>query len=133
LPKVKIDGVNLYYEIHGDGFPLLLIQGLSENVYWWDTPVIDELSKHLKTVIYDNRGVGRSDALEGDLTIEIMAADALGLMDALNINQAHILGHSMGGMIAQEIALKFPERVKKLVLCSTSCGGSKAAMSSLET
>ena len=110
-----------------------MIQGLSENVYWWDTPMIDELSKHLKTVIFDNRGVGRSDALEGDLTIEIMANDALGLMDALNINQAHILGHSMGGMIAQEIALKFPERVKKLILCSTSCGGSKAELPSMET
>ncbi len=120
MPKVKVDGVNLYYEIHGDGFPLLMIQGLSENVYSWDSPVIDGLSKHLKTVIFDNRGVGRSDDLVGDLTIESMAADALGLMDALNISQAHILGHSMGGMIAQEIALKFPERVKKLVLCSTS-------------
>jgi pimeloyl-ACP methyl ester carboxylesterase len=133
LPKIKVDGVNLYYEIHGDGFPLVMIQGLSENVYWWDQPVIDGLSKHLKTVIFDNRGVGRSDDLEGDLTIESMAADALGLMDALNINQSHILGHSMGGMIAQEIALKFPERVKKLILCSTSCGGSKAEMSSIET
>ena len=133
MPKVNVDGVNLYYEIHGDGFPLVMIQGLSENVYWWDQPVIDGLSKHLKTVIFDNRGVGRSDDLVGDLTIESMATDALGLMDALNINQAHILGHSMGGMIAQELALKFPERVKKLVLCSTSCGGSKAEMSSLET
>ncbi len=133
MPKVKVDGVNLYYEIHGDGFPLVMIQGLSENVYWWDSPVIDGLSKHLKTVIFDNRGVGRSDDLVGDLTIESMAADALGLMDALNISQAHILGHSMGGMIAQELALKFPERVKKLVLCSTSCGGSKAEPSSPET
>jgi len=133
LPKVKINGVNLYYEIHGKGFPLIMIQGLSENAYWWDTPMIDDLSKHLKTVIFDNRGVGRSDNLDGDLTIEIMAADALGLMDALNISQAHILGHSMGGMIAQELALKFPERVKKLVLCSTSCGGSKAEPSSQAT
>ncbi len=133
MPKVKVDGVNLYYEIHGDGFPLVMIQGLSENVYWWDQSVIDGLSKHLKTVIFDNRGVGRSDELEGDLTIDIMAADALGLMDVLDINQAHILGHSMGGMIAQEIALNFPERVKKLVLCSTSCGGSKAEMPSAET
>lgn len=133
MPKVKIDGVNLYYEIHGDEFPLLMIQGLSENVYWWDLPMIDELSKHFKTVIFDNRGVGRSDNLDGDLSIELMAADVLGLMDALNIAQAHILGHSLGGMIAQEMALKFPERIKKLVLCSTSCGGSKAELPSIET
>ena len=133
MPKVKVDGVNLYYEIHGDGFPLLMIQGLSENVYWWDRLMIDGISKHLKTVIFDNRGVGRSDNLDGDVSIESMATDALGLMDALNINQAHILGHSMGGMIAQELALRFPERVKKLVLCSTSCGGSKAELPSMET
>jgi len=110
-----------------------MIQGTSENVYTWDHPVIDELSKHFKTVIFDKRGVGRSDKLEGDLTVEIMAANLLGLMDALNINQAHILGHSLGGMIAQELALNNPERIKKLVLCSTTCGGSKAEMPSMAT
>ncbi len=133
MPKVKVDGVNLYYETHGDGFPLLMILGLSENVYWWDSPMINDLSKYFKTVIFDNRGVGRSDNLDGDVSIEMMCADALGLMDALNINQAHILGHSMGGMIAQELALKFPGRIKKLVLCSTSCGGSKAVLPLIET
>jgi len=70
LPKVKVDGVNFYYKIHGDGFPLLMIQGLSENVYWWDRPMIDELSKHFMTVFFDNRGVGRSDNLDGDVTIQ---------------------------------------------------------------
>ncbi len=133
MPKVKVNDANLYYEMLGDGFPLLMIQGLSENVYWWDRPMIEELAKHFKTVIFDNRGVGRSDNLDGDVSVDLMAADALGLMDALNINQAHILGHSLGGMIAQDIALKFPERVKKLVLCSTSCGGSKAELPSIET
>ena len=125
--------MDLYYEIHGEGFPLLMIQGLSENVYWWDPPLIEKLSKHFKTVIFDNRGVGRSDELEGDVSVELMASDALGLLDALNINQAHILGHSLGGMIAQEIGLKNPGRVMKLVLCSTSCGGSKAELPSINT
>ncbi|MFX1235645.1 MAG: alpha/beta fold hydrolase [Promethearchaeota archaeon] len=133
MPKVKIDSTNLYYEIHGNGFPLIMIQGLSENVFWWDIPLIDELSKRFKTILFDNRGVGRSDKLEGDLTIELMATDVVGLMDALHINQAHIVGHSMGGMIAQELSLKFPERIKKLVLYGTSCGGSKAEMPSIET
>ncbi|MHA1915420.1 MAG: alpha/beta fold hydrolase [Promethearchaeota archaeon] len=133
MPKVKVDGVNLYYEIHGDGFPLLMIQGLSENVYWWDPPMIEVLSKQFKIVLFDNRGVGRSDSLEGEVTIETMAADAVGLLDALDIKQAHILGHSMGGMIAQDLVLKFPGRVKKLVLCSTSCGGSKAELPSRDT
>ncbi|MFX1390009.1 MAG: alpha/beta fold hydrolase [Promethearchaeota archaeon] len=133
MSKVKVNDVNLYYEIHGEGFPLLMIQGLSENVYWWDKPMIEKLSKHFKTVFFDNRGVGRSDELEGEITVERMAMDALGVMDGLNIDQAHIFGHSLGGMVAQDIALKFPERVKKLVLCSTSCGGPKAEMPSIET
>ena len=110
-----------------------MIQGLSENIHTWDRPVIDELSKHFKTIIFDNRGVGRSDKLDGDLSVELMAADVLGLMNILNIKQAHILGHSLGGMIAQELALSNPERIKKLVLCSTSCGGSKAEPPSVET
>ena len=133
MPKAKVDGVNLYYEIHGDGFPLLIIGGLSEDVYWWDIPLIKKLSKHYKTIIFDNRGVGRSDQLKSDLSVELMASDTAGLMDALNINQAHILGHSLGGMIAQEMALKFPERINKLILCSTSCGGSKAELPPIKT
>ncbi|MFW9827715.1 MAG: alpha/beta fold hydrolase [Candidatus Thorarchaeota archaeon] len=133
MPKIKVDGVNLYYEVHGEGFPLLMIQGLSENVYWWDPPLIEKLSKHFMMVLFDNRGVGRSDELEGDISIELMASDALGLLDSINIDEAHILGHSLGGMVAQEIALKFPERINKLVLCSTSCGGSKAELPPIET
>ncbi|MFW9951210.1 MAG: alpha/beta fold hydrolase, partial [Candidatus Thorarchaeota archaeon] len=103
--------MNLYYEIYGDGFPLIMIQGLAENIHTWDRPVIDELSKHFKTIIFDKRGVGRSDKLDGDLSVELMAADVLGLMNVLNIKQAHILGHSLGGMIAQELALSNPERI----------------------
>lgn len=133
MPKIKVNSVSLYYEIHGDGYPLVMILGLSENAYWWDFPLIEELAKHYKVIIFDNRGVGRSDNLDGDVTIEMMAADTIGLMDALSINQAHILGHSLGGMIAQELALKFPKRIKKLVLCSTSCGGSRAELPSIET
>jgi len=134
LSEVKVKDVNLYYEVHGEGVPLLMIQGLSGNIYWyWDQPLLDELSKHFKVIIFDNRGVGRSDNLEGILSVEIMANDALGLLDALNINQSHILGHSLGGMVAQELTLKFPERVSRLVLYGTSCGGSKAELPSIET
>ena len=68
MPKAKVNGFNLYYEIHSEGFPLLMIQGLSENVYWWDAPLIEELSRSFKIIIFDNRDVGRSDRTEGDFT-----------------------------------------------------------------
>ena len=128
MPKAKVNGFNLYYEVHGEGFPFLMIQGLSENVYWWDAPLIEELSKSFKVIIFDNRDVGRSDKTEGEFTCKMMADDTVGLMDALDINKAHILGHSMGGFVAQELVLNYPERVGKLILCSSGCGGSKAPL-----
>ena len=70
MPKDKVNGVNFYYEIHSNGLSLLMVQGLSENVYWWDCPMIDRLSKHFMTVFFDNRGVGRSDNLDEDVTIQ---------------------------------------------------------------
>jgi len=123
MPKVKTNGIDIYYEIHGEGFPLIMIQGLSENVYWWDPPLINELSKNFKTILLDNRGVGRSDNPGGEISIELMAKDTIGLMDAIKIKRAYIIGHSMGGKTAMEIALSHPERVEKLILYSANCGG----------
>ena len=128
MPKAKVNSFNLYYEIHGEGFPLLMIPGLSENVYWWDAPLIEELARSFKVIVFDNRDVGRSDKTEGEFTCKMLADDTLGLMDALNIEKAHFLGHSMGGFIAQELGLNYPERVGKLILCSSGCGGSKAPL-----
>jgi pimeloyl-ACP methyl ester carboxylesterase len=113
----------MYYEIHGEGFPLVMIQGLSENVCWWDSPLIKELSKNFKTILLDNRGVGRSDNPDGEISIELMAKDTLDLMDVIKIKRAFIIGHSMGGKTAMEIALNYPERVEKLILYSANCGG----------
>jgi pimeloyl-ACP methyl ester carboxylesterase len=125
LPQAKVKDLNMYYEIHGEGFPLVLILGLSSNVYWWDSPFLEELSRSFKVIVFDNRGVGRSDDPEVDITIKTMAEDLAGLLDALIIPRAHVLGISMGGMIAQEFVLHWPERVEKLVLCATNCGGSE--------
>ncbi len=123
MPKIKVNDINIYYETHGDGFPLILIRGLSSDVYRWPPNFIAELSKHLKIILFDNRGAGRTDKPVIEYSIEMMADDTTGLMKVLNIEKAHILGYSMGGHIAQEIALKYPEKVKKLILCSTGCGG----------
>jgi len=132
MPKVKVDDIQVYHEVHGEGFPLLMITGLSANVDWWDPRLTQELSKKFKVVIFDNRGAGRTDVSNKRYTIKLFADDTADLMDALRISQAHVFGISMGGMIAQELVLNYPEKVEKLVLCSTNCGGKKAVLSSQE-
>lgn len=122
----------MYYEVHGDGFPLVMIMGLGANVDWWTSDMIEECSQHFKTIIFDNRGAGRTDKPEIDYSIKMFADDTAGLMDALNIKRAHVLGASMGGSIAQELVLNYPEKVEKLILGCSSCGGSKQIMPALD-
>ena len=107
--------------------------GLSGNLDWWDPLMAQGLSRNFKTIKFDNRGVGRTEVSDREFTIKLFADDTAGLMDALGISKAHVLGISMGGMIAQELALNYPERVEKLVLCSTGCGGERAVPASEET
>jgi pimeloyl-ACP methyl ester carboxylesterase len=109
-----------------------MIMGLGGNIDWWDPRMIQELSKKFKTVMFDNRGAGRTDISERKYTIRLFADDTASLMDALGISRAHVLGISMGGMIAQELVLNYPKKVEKLVLCSTTCGGTKSILPSEE-
>jgi pimeloyl-ACP methyl ester carboxylesterase len=132
MPKVRVNDIQVYYEVHGEGFPLIMIMGLGGNIDWWDPRLIQELSKKFKLIILDNRGAGRTDISSRKYTIKLFADDTVGLMGALGISRAHVLGISMGGMIAQELALNYPEKVEKLVLCSTLCGGAKAVPASQE-
>lgn len=132
MPKIKVNDINMYYEIHGDGFPLVMITGLSVCHKVWDAPLINALSQEFKTILFDNRGAGQTDVPEGEYTIKMMADDTAGLMDVLNIEQANILGSSMGGIIAQELALNYPKKVKNLILWASSCGGRKTIPPSLE-
>ncbi|MFX1497522.1 MAG: alpha/beta fold hydrolase [Promethearchaeota archaeon] len=125
MPKVRVNDINIYYEIHGDGFPLLMINGISICLKIWDKPLIEGLSNNFKTILFDNRGSGQSDIPEGEYTLQMMADDTIGLMNALNIERSHVLGFSMGGMIAQELALSYPQNVEKLVLWGATCGGRK--------
>jgi len=124
MPKAKVNEIELYYEVHGpeEGEPLLMIAGLGHSSAIWFLQV-PEFSKHFKTIIFDNRGVGNSDKPDEPYSIAMMAADALGLLDHLGIERAHVLGASMGGYIAQELAIEHPERVRKLVLLCTHYGG----------
>ena len=131
MPRIKVQDIDLYYEIHGEGYPMVLIRGLGSNADHWytQTPVF---SSRYRVVSFDNRGIGRSDKPNEPYTISMMADDTVGLMDALGISRAHILALSMGGMIAQEIALKYPEKVESLVLACTHCGGKHAISASEE-
>jgi len=122
MPELVTDQLRIYYESHGQGDPLILIRGLGSNADHWYAQV-PELSQHYRVIIFDNRGIGRSSDPAGPFTIADMAADTLALMDGLGIEQAHILGLSMGGMIAQEIAIRRPQRLRGLMLVVTHCGG----------
>ena len=129
---VKANGINLYYERSGSGPYLILIEGLGVSTWLWEKQV-PEFSKHFTTIVYDNRGVGQSDKPARPYTIKMLADDLAGLMEALNIQKSHILGVSMGGFIAQDFALGYPQKVDKLVLVSTSAGGAEHVPMSQET
>jgi len=113
------DGVQLHYERHGDsGEPLLLVMGLGSPLEFWEfqTPVF---ARTHRVCIYDNRGVGRSDKPAGPYDVRTLARDAVAVMDACGFDRAHVVGLSMGGMIAQELAIRHSDRVGALVLAAT--------------
>jgi pimeloyl-ACP methyl ester carboxylesterase len=108
----------MHYEDVGSGEPLVLIMGFGGDHMAWALQMADFSVRH-RLIVFDNRGVGQTDAPDHPYTTRMMAGDALGLMDALGIDRAHVLGVSMGGMIAQELALASPERVRSLHLACT--------------
>jgi 3-oxoadipate enol-lactonase len=116
---------SLWYERRGSGEPLLLITGFGISGAVFE-PVLDRYAERFSCIVFDNRGSGRSQAPLRPTSMPELAADAVGLLDELGIASAHVYGVSMGGMIAQEVALRFPERVRGLVLGCTSPGGPRA-------
>jgi pimeloyl-ACP methyl ester carboxylesterase len=123
VPTAGDAGNELYWERSGSGEPLLLIQGLSGTHFSWGEPFLSRLEPDFECVIFDNRGIGASAEVSGPFTIEELADDALAVMDAAEMESAHVLGISMGGMIAQQLALKAPERLRTLTLGCTYPGG----------
>jgi len=128
MPSVDAAGTELYYERAGEGEPLLLIQGMSATHLAWGRPFLAGLEPSFDCVIFDNRGMGRSGRAELPFTVADMAGDAAALLDALGIETAHVVGISMGGAIAQELALAHPERIRTLTLGATFCGGPESSL-----
>jgi pimeloyl-ACP methyl ester carboxylesterase len=123
MPSVDAAGTELHYLRAGEGEPLLLIQGMSATHLTWGRPFLDELEQSFDCIVFDNRGMGLSGKAELPFTIADMAADTAALLDALEIETAHVVGISMGGMIAQELALAHPERIRTLTIGASYCGG----------
>src|ERR671918_1083209 len=127
--KVKVGDIAIAYKQLGEGNakPIVLITGLGATMDMWSPLLLEQLStSNYSVTIFDNRGAGESTAGTKEFSISQFANDTAGLLDALNITKADILGWSMGSFIAQELALKYPNRVNNLILSASSCGGNEA-------
>jgi pimeloyl-ACP methyl ester carboxylesterase len=116
-------GVTLYYEIVGAGPPLCLINGYRLSGYAWPRTFIEGLADRCTVIAFDNRGTGRSDKPADGYDFASQAHDVIALLDDLDIGRVHLLGYSMGGAIAQEVAIRHPHRIARLILFATFCGG----------
>ena len=132
MPHAELPATSLFYERRGTGAPLLLIQGMSGTQASWGEPFLRRLERLFDVVAYDHRGIGRSAPLRTPFTIVDLAQDARALLDHLGWERAHVLGISMGGMVAQELALEHPGRLHTLALGCTYCGGDQAALAGPE-
>ena len=122
MPKAYVNGIYIDYKVQGEGESLFLIMGLTGGKDHWFFQM-RSFRKHYKVVTYDNRGTGNTEKTEEFYNIRTMADDTIGLMDYLNIDEAHILGMSLGSLIAQEIAINYPDRVRKLILVAAYAVG----------
>jgi pimeloyl-ACP methyl ester carboxylesterase len=128
MPSVEVAGTEFHHDREGSGEPMLLIQGMSATHLAWGEPFLASLRKSFDCVVFDNRGMGLSGRAEMPFTIADLAGDTVGLLDALEIERAHVVGISMGGMVAQELVLANPERIRTLTLGATYCGGPSGAL-----
>jgi pimeloyl-ACP methyl ester carboxylesterase len=131
MSLVENHGAKIYWDEQGQGQPVLLIMGLgwSSNMWHRTRPV---LAAGYRTIAFDNRGAGRSDVSPGPYSIALLASDAAAVLDAAGVERAHVLGASMGGMIAQEFALQYPDRLRSLILACTAAGGPRAVQADPE-
>jgi 3-oxoadipate enol-lactonase len=123
MPTISVDELDIHYQILGAGEPLLLIIGLSFSLADWGDRFPELLAQNYQVILFDNRDAGLTSSSKRDYAIADLADDAANLLDALNIPKAHVFGVSMGGMIAQQLALHYPDKVNKLILGCAMAGG----------
>jgi pimeloyl-ACP methyl ester carboxylesterase len=126
VKTVRVDDIEIAYKEIGQGEPLLFIIGYGSTMDLWPPGMLANLSSKNRIIVFDNRGMGYTTASDKPFSIELFADDAAGLMDALNISRADILGWSMGADVAQELALRHPGKVDRLILYAGSCGGNES-------
>ncbi len=122
MPFAQVNDIRLYYDCHGEGGALLLLSGTGETGDNWRIFQVPAFSRAHQVITFDYRGVGKSDKPDVPYSTRQFAADAVGLLDALGVERAHVMGHSMGGRVAQWMALDYPERVRSLILSSSGSG-----------
>lgn len=130
MALAKAGEIELSYERAGDGPPLLLIMGMSGTKHHWGDRVLEELRRDFDTIVYDHRDAGDSTKTGKPFAIADLAQDAAGLLESLDVDSAHVMGISMGGMVAQELTLAHPERIRSLTLGCTYCGGEGSVLAS---
>lgn len=128
MPYAELTGRRLSYVRRGSGEPLLLIMGMAGHVGLWSEPFLTELERDFDVVAFDNRGIGESTDVPGQWTIADLAEDAVAILDEVGWDSAHVMGISLGGMIAQELTLRHPERVRRLVLGCSYSGGDGSSL-----
>ncbi len=124
--SVPVGDINVAYRAQGQGEPVVLIMGYGSTMDMWDPHFLENLSSKYRVIVFDNRGMGNTTAPPGNFSIAQFANDTAGLMTALGIEKAHVLGWSMGSFVAQELAIRHPEKVNKIILYAGDCGGKEA-------
>ena len=126
IKQVRVGDIDISYKTFGKGDPILLIMGYAGSMYAWDPTFLKGLSTNHTVIIFDNRGIGNTTIGSKNFTIEQFAADSARLLDVLKINKSNVLGYSMGGMIAQQLTLDYPDKVNDLIIYASYCGGNQS-------
>lgn len=128
MALAEIGGRQLYYERRGMGEPLLLIMGMAGHHNTWGEPFLAALAEQFEVITFDHRGIGESTDIAGDFSIVDLANDTVALLEHLGLESVHVMGISLGGMVAQELVLDVPEMVRTLVIGCSYCGGEGSSL-----